>query len=301
MTKPDKNLARVVLRYGADVLLRDDNGSLFRATARRKLDKLACGDWVYYEDDGKSVVVTELKPRDNALVRTYFRGQPRTMAANIDQVLVITAPKPETDWSVVDGSLIAAERLGAEAIVVQHKYDMGSNEELEKRYEVYRKIGYRVPKTSIDAPDSIAELESLLSGKAAILLGQSGMGKSSLVDQLVSESKIKIGEISEISGLGKHTTSVTQLYEIPGGGFIIDSPGIRDFTPPPLAPEELQHAFREFEPFIGQCKFHNCQHEHEPGCAVLHAIEEGDISPLRHQSYLTHLNIWKEAEANPRR
>lgn len=295
------DMARVVLRYGAEVLLRDNQGQLFRATARRKLDKLTCGDWVHYEHDGNSHIVTALEPRTNALVRTYFRGQPRTMAANIDQVLIITAPRPATDWAVVDGSLIAAERLGAEGIVVQHKYDLGSAPELEERYEVYRRIGYQVPRTSIDDSESIEHLESLLSGKTAILLGQSGMGKSSLVDQLVAESKIKIGEISKNSGLGKHTTSVTQLYEIPGGGFIIDSPGIRDFTPPALAPDELQHAFREFEPFLGQCRFHNCQHEHEPGCAVLTALQESDISELRHESYLHHLGIWKEAEASAKR
>lgn len=287
--------ARVIMRFGADALLRDEQGEIFRATTRRKLDKLTCGDWVGYEKQGQDFIITSLLPRQNALVRTYFRGQPRTMAANIDDVLVVTAPRPETDWSLVDGSLIAAERLGAEAIIVQHKYDLGYSDEMEKRYADYRRIGYQVPKTAISDATSIEALESLLSGKTAILLGQSGMGKSSLIEQLVAESKIKIGAISELTGLGKHTTSVTQLYEIPGGGFVIDSPGIRDFTPPPLPPEELQHAFREFAPQIGQCRFHNCQHEHEPGCAVLEALRTGEISQQRHDSYLHHLQLWKEA------
>lgn len=283
------------MRFGAEALIRDEQGKMIRATTRRKLDKLACGDWVVFEKQQRDVIITALEPRQNALIRTYFRGQPRTMAANIDAVLVVTAPRPETDWSVVDGSLIAAERLDAEAMVVQHKYDMGVTAEMENRYADYRRIGYQVPKTSINDPASIEHLESLITGKTVILLGQSGMGKSSLIDQMVSESKLKIGAISELSGLGKHTTSVTQLFEVPGGGFVIDSPGIRDFTPPPLPPDELQFAFREFTPLNGQCRFHNCQHEHEPGCAILGAVEKGDISRWRYESYLHHLHLWKES------
>ena len=295
MSNPPTRRARIVMRYGADALLRDEQGELFRATTRRKLDKLTCGDWVSGEGSDTAAVITALEPRRNALIRTYFRGQPRTMAANIDTVLVVTAPRPETDWSVVDGSLIAAERLKAEAFIVQHKYDLGSSEGMENRFADYRRIGYAVPRTSVNDPASIEALEAELKGKTAILLGQSGMGKSSLINQMVSESKLKIGAISELTGLGKHTTSVTQLYEIPGGGFVIDSPGIRDFTPPPLPPEELQYTFREFEPLVGQCRFHNCRHEHEPGCAIIAAVESGDISAWRHTSYLHHLQLWKEA------
>ncbi len=295
MSDENMRIGRVVSRFGADVLLLTAEEDIIRATARRKIDKLVCGDRVEYEQQSGTWVVTRMLERKNALERTYFRGQTRTMASNIDQVLVVTALMPETDWNVVNGALIAAERLDADAIILHHKYDLGTSPEMEERLEDYRRIGYTVLKTSIEKPESIEKLERHLSNQTAILLGQSGMGKSSLVDQLVAESKIKIGKISESSGLGRHTTSVTQLYQIPGGGSLIDSPGIRDFTPPPLPAEELQYAFREFVPYIGQCRFHNCQHHKEPGCAIRAAVDAGDISQFRYNGYLAQLQLWLDS------
>ncbi|MGV6859108.1 MAG: ribosome small subunit-dependent GTPase A [bacterium] len=286
---------RVISRFGAELLLLTTDDDIIRATARRKLDSLVCGDRVEYEQQSGTWIVTAMLERKNALERTYFRGQTRTMAANIDQVLVISALKPETDWNVVNGALIAAERLHADAIILHHKFDLGSSEEMEQHLDDYRRIGYTVLDTSIEKPESIEALEARLSQQTAILLGQSGMGKSSLVEQLVAEAKIKIGHISETTGLGRHTTSVTQLYPIPGGGYLIDSPGIRDFTPPPLPPEELQYAFREFVPLIGQCRFHNCQHHKEPGCAIRAAVDQGEISQFRYAGYLTQLQIWLDS------
>jgi ribosome biogenesis GTPase len=288
VTLPNGGQGLIVTRFGSQAMLEDKHGQTVRTKVRRKLEHLVCGDEVTWEKTpANDIVVTEILPRRNTLTRTYFRGTPRTIAANIDQLLVICAPQPEPDWSVIDNLLVAAERMKAEAIIVYNKTDLHSPKSDQIILDDFQKAGYKVLKTSTQNPESIVVLQEKLNGKTSIFVGQSGMGKSSLTNQLIPGIDAQIKSLSETSGLGQHTTSVTQRYSLPNNGGLIDSPGIRDFTPLPLAASEYQYGFIEFKPHLAQCRFHNCLHSKEPGCAVKAAVKTGDISQRRFDSYLS--------------
>ena len=286
---PDRGQGLIVTRYGSQAMLEDRPGHVLRTKLRRKLQHLVCGDKVTWEKTSNDIVVTGILPRRNTLTRSYFRGAPRTIAANIDQLLVICAPQPEPDWSVIDNLLVAAERMHAEVTIVYNKMDLPSPKADQRVLNDYQKIGYKILKTSLESTESIAILQQRLNGKTNIFAGQSGVGKSSLTNQLIPGIEAQIQSLSETSGLGQHTTSVTQRYHLQNGGGLIDSPGIRDFTPLPLAAAEYQWGFIEFKPLLGRCRFHNCLHRNEPGCAIKTAVETGDISQRRFDSYLSQL------------
>ncbi len=287
---------RVVSRFGATLLVRLPDGTVRRATARRKLQHVVCGDYVRWEETPGGLVVSAILPRRNQLVRSYFRGQPRTIAANIDQVVVVTAHRPAPDWFVVDKLLVASELLPADALLLHHKIDLPAPAGLDEMLAVYRGIGYPVLDTTTAEPATLDALRAALRGHTSILIGQSGVGKSSLTNLLVPDADARTAELSEKAELGQHTTSVAWLYELPDGGELIDSPGIRDFTPPPMPAERYQHGFREFAPLLGQCRFHNCLHRREPGCAVRAAVEAGTIHPQRYAHYL---RLLEEAGEGP--
>jgi ribosome biogenesis GTPase len=180
--------------------------------------------------------------------------------------------------------------MGSKAIIVYNKTDFPSSTQDLNILDDFRRIGYNVLPTSIRQPASLEELQSKLNNKTSIFVGQSGMGKSSLTNQLIPGISTQIKTLSDASGLGQHTTSVTQRYVLISGGALIDSPGIRDFTPLPLAASEYQFGFMEFKPFLGHCRFHNCLHGNEPKCAIKAAIKTGDINKRRFDSYLSLLN-----------
>ena len=285
---PDRGQGLIVSRFGAEAMLEDRPGHTIRAKTRRKLQHLVCGDEVVWEKTASGdFVVIEILPRRNTLTRSYFRGTPKTIAANIDQLLVICAPQPAPDWSLIDNLLVAAQRMNAEAIIVYNKIDLDSPQHVLEILKDFRRIGYEVLMTSVQQAETMEALRSRLAGKTSIFVGQSGMGKSSLSNQLAPGISAQIQSLSDSSGLGQHTTSVTQRYSLPNGGALIDSPGIRDFTPLPLAAAEYQYGFIEFKPFLEHCRFHNCLHCNEPGCAVKTAVETGQISKRRYQGYLS--------------
>ena len=278
-------------RFGSEAMLEDGSGHTFRTKVRRKLQHIVCGDKVIWEKTpANDRVIIEILPRKNTLTRSYFRGTPRTIAANIDQLLVICAPQPAPDWSVIDNLLLVAQRMNAEAIIVHNKTDLPSSAQDLNVLDDFRRIGYNVLLTSMLQPASLEELQSRLNHKTSIFVGQSGMGKSSLTNQLIPGINAQIQALSDASGLGQHTTSVTQRYVLTSGGALIDSPGIRDFTPLPLAASEYQFGFMEFKPFLGHCRFHNCLHRNEPKCAIKAAIKTGDINKRRFDSYLSLLS-----------
>lgn len=281
----------IVTRFGSQAMLEDKPGHIVRTKVRRKLDHLVCGDEVVWEKTpAHDIVVIEILPRKNTLTRSYFRGTARTIAANIDQLLITCAPHPKPDWSVIDNLLVAAERMEAEATIVYNKTDLHSPKTDQILLDDFQRIGYEVLKTSTQKPESIKRLEKKLSGKTSIFVGQSGTGKSSLTNRLIPGIDTQIQALSETSGLGQHTTSVTQRYSLANDGGLIDSPGIRDFTPLPLADSEYPFGFIEFKPFLGHCRFHNCLHRNEPGCAIKTAVKTGDISKRRFESYLSLLS-----------
>ena len=284
---------RVITRFGAELIAQTDEGETLRCTAKRKFEQIACGDYVTIEiaEHGISRVVA-IAPRHNALTRPDFRGKIRTIAANIDQVIIILSWLPEPFWGLVDRYLIAASLLNTEAILVINKSDLASqyatNKSLEALQE-YQKIGYTLIETeAVDQEHNrgISNLQQALNNNTNILVGQSGVGKSSLAQLLLTDVDIRVGDISN-SGEGQHTTTTTTLYTLPSGGFLIDSPGVRDYTlPPDISAQDLKSGYREFADYSQHCKFNNCTHNHEPQCKVRDAYEAGDIPPKRYKRYI---------------
>lgn len=280
---------RVLTRFGAQLVIEDENGKARRCTTRRRLQDAVCGDRVeWVPSEAGNDVVTALLPRRNLLERLDPRGQVRAVAANIDQVVLVAARRPPPQWPLVDRYLVAIETLEATALLVINKADLEDNaaDDALRMEALYRDLGYEVLHTSVVTGLGLDALRGRLKGCTSVLVGQSGVGKSSLIQALLPAEDLRIGELSEATGEGRHTTTAARLYHLPDGGDLIDSPGVRDFTPPPLPPEALARGFVEFRPHLGHCRFHNCVHDREPGCAVKAAVEAGKISAERYASYM---------------
>ncbi|PID34084.1 MAG: ribosome small subunit-dependent GTPase A, partial [Thiotrichales bacterium] len=260
---------RVISRFGAELILATESGEQLRATTRRKLEHIACGDYVQWQKKAQgNASVTAILPRTNVLSRPDFRGRLRAVAANIDLLIVVSSWRPEPNREMLDRYLIAASQLPAEALIVMNKADLReeyATPEDEQWLEEYSRIGYPVIHANARTGQGIENIRAALGDKTAIFAGQSGVGKSSLIACLLPEASIRVGSIGE-TGEGRHTTTVARLYPL-GEGALIDSPGVRDFALPPLDPAELQFGYPEFAAYHGMCKFNNCTHQHEPGCA----------------------------------
>ncbi|MDX5333480.1 MAG: small ribosomal subunit biogenesis GTPase RsgA [Gammaproteobacteria bacterium] len=278
---------RVITRYGADMIVEDEDGQTHRCTTRRKLQDAVCGDYVQWqaEQTGNAVVVA-IEKRQNVLTRPDLRGRPKPIAANIDQLAIVSAHLPAPNWEMVDRYLVAAELLPADALIVLNKCDLADTHPVDETILAeYRELGYQVLEVSSTREHGLDGLLAALKGKTSILVGLSGVGKSSLIKNLLPAQDIRIGEISDYSSKGKHTTTSATLYHLPDGGDLIDSPGVRDFTLGTVTPTELARGFREIADRAGECRFHNCTHVVEPGCAVKAAVEDGGISRRRYTNY----------------
>jgi ribosome biogenesis GTPase / thiamine phosphate phosphatase len=280
---------RVIIRFGAELIIEDEHGQRHRCTTRRHLQHAVCGDRVTWTpSDSGNQVVTGILPRRNLLERLDPRGQIRPVAANIDQVVLVIAHRPPPQWPLVDRYLVAIEALDATALLVINKADLdeGTVDGMEGMVDLYRALGYTGLRTSVTTGLGMDTLRTHLRDATSVLVGQSGVGKSSLIQALLPGEDLRIGELSEATGEGRHTTTSARLYQLPDGGELIDSPGVRDFTAPPLPVDALARGFVEFRPHIGHCRFHNCAHDREPGCAIKAAVETGEISEQRYASYL---------------
>jgi ribosome biogenesis GTPase len=278
----------VIVNYGRNLLVEDD-GELYRCVTRRGLDLLVCGDTIEWTQTGEADgIVESLKPRHTVLHRADGRNSLRPLAANIDQVVIEAATEPALDTFLIDKYTIAAELSNTIPLIVINKADLLTAErrrEIEQLFGEYQATGYTGLFTSALENTGINEFSKHLANKTSILVGQSGVGKSSLVKRLLPGQEITIGRLSTASGFGKHTTTATTLYHLPGGGKLIDSPGVRDFRLGEINPNQLGHGFREFRIFLGQCRFNNCLHLSEPDCAVIEALNSGQISGRRMESY----------------
>lgn len=276
---------RVVVRHGANLAIEDGEGRLFHCLARQNIGHPVCGDRVVWQriadDQG---VVTAILPRSTVLSRPDFSGRDKPLAANLTRLLILIAPEPEPSGYLVDQYLVAAELIGVEAIIVGGKMDLldgPGRTAFEQRFAHYPAIGYQTFWISLREPDSIAGLTAGLAGESSVLVGQSGVGKSSLVKSLLPDREIQIGRLSKATGLGRHTTSAATCYRLPGNGLLIDSPGVRSFRLGDMDRAGLQQGFRDFKPYLGQCRFANCRHDREPDCAIRQAVADGGIAPER--------------------
>lgn len=280
---------RVIAHFGRslDVQAKSAN-TLHRCHLRANLDALVTGDRVIWREahDGSGVVVARGE-RNNVLERPDARGQLKPVAANIDQILIVFAVEPAPHANLIDRYLVAAEATGIPPVLVLNKTDLlpqvgGELRELLSRYEV---LGYRVVATSTQRRDGLDALHRQLTGRTSVFVGQSGVGKSSLIDRLLPDEALRIGALSADTRKGTHTTTTARLYALPADGELIDSPGIREFGLTHLDARQITEGFVEFRPFLGRCRFRDCRHDAEPGCALLTAVERGAIHPQRFASY----------------
>lgn len=281
---------RIIAHYGANLDVEDELGKVHHCLTRANLPRLVCGDRVIWQETGQNLgVITSLIPRTNLLARPDYNQQLKPVAANIDQMLIVAAPQPALDEDLINRYLVAAELTAIEPLIVINKTDLlsGQNKHaLHNQLAVYEQIGYAIIYTSTKQKHGLDDLIQHLVDKTSIFVGQSGVGKSSLIKTFIPDNTIRVGELSQATGLGKHTTSVTVLYHLPSGGSIIDSPGVREFGLGHVSQAQVTEGFVEFKPFVGQCKFKDCKHLHEPGCAIKNAVEKGHITQQRFDSYL---------------
>jgi ribosome biogenesis GTPase / thiamine phosphate phosphatase len=279
----------VIVNYGKNLLVEDAAGTLYRCVSRRGIGTPVCGDSVRWVANGDTEGVVEaIEERRTLLQRTAGGNQYKPLAANIHQVVIEAATEPALDSLLIDKYTIAAELAGTTPLIVINKSDLLTDiarRDIERLLQEYLAIGYSCLFTSALKNTGIDEFRKHLAGKTSILVGQSGVGKSSLIMRLLPELDIVVGRLSDASGHGRHTTTATTLYHLSGGGSLIDSPGVRDFHLGKVSPAELGNGFREFHPWLGLCRFNDCLHRGEPGCAVSAACAQGGISARRMESY----------------
>lgn len=279
----------VIVNYGRQTLVEDSAGNLIRCVARRGLEPIVCGDEVEWLPTGRQEgVVESIAPRRSVLTRADSGNRLRPLVANIDQLVIEAALEPALDCFLLDKYTVAAELAHTEALIVINKSDLltpDDRDNIETQLADYIALGYTVLFTSALQNTGIEAFADCLAGKTSILVGQSGVGKSSLIKRLLPDRDITVGRLSTASGLGRHTTTATTLYHLPCGGRLIDSPGVRDFRLGEVSAAELGSGFREFRPYLGECRFNDCRHVSEPGCAVLAALDAGQISARRMESY----------------
>ena len=300
-TPIEKCNGRIISHYGQHVdiesLAEEDEGAVLRCTQRSNLPKLVAGDLVVWTDDGaQSGVVVALGKRRNSFGRPTIDGQYKAIAANIDALLVVFASSPTPHVSLIDRYLVAIEQQNLDAVLVLNKIDLldqNAAKIFDNILSKYENIGYPVHKVSAEDGRGISTLEQSLTNKTTILVGQSGVGKSSLLNKLNKGSLADVGALSETWDRGTHTTTTSSLYHMSGFD-LIDSPGIREFGLGHINPQQVFEGFKEFRPLAGACKFRDCSHRQEPGCSIQAAVEAGQISIERLQSYFRILDSLEE-------
>ncbi len=285
----EEQSGQIVTNYGQTLLVEDNNKTLYRCVARQNLGAIVCGDRVIWQaGENNQGVIVAVEERDSLLQKPGFGGKLKPMAANIDQIVIVSAVQPPPNPYLIDRYLIAAENLPAIPIILFNKMDLlddNNKANIEKIINDYQSIGYRVITTSSIDNEGFEELLAALTTHTSIFVGLSGVGKSSLINQLMPELDIRVGVLSEASGEGKHTTTSSNLYHLPCEGKLIDSPGVRDFGLWNSSEDDILNGFVELRDYIGHCKFSNCSHLKEPNCAIKQALADNKISQQRFDNY----------------
>jgi ribosome biogenesis GTPase len=285
----DDDLAEglVMSRFRKHVEVEDNQGRLINCSIRPNLETLVAGDKVIWQAEGiNQGVVVSLYPRSTVLGKPSTSGLIKPVAANITQLIIVIALKPEISWPLLDSYLIMAETLHLKAVILLNKTDLPC-EQLKKELILdYQNLNYPILFVN-NLLQGLEQLKQQLNHQISVFVGQSGVGKSSLIANILpNEKNISTNSLSELSELGRHTTSNSRYYHLPEGGAIIDSPGVREFSLWHLEAQELVRGYPEFRPYLSLCKFRNCTHENTPYCAIIKAKYEGLISEKRYDNFI---------------
>lgn len=281
----------VIAHFGTQVEVEGGSaggGAIQRCHLRSNLDALVTGDRVIWCAGDPNGVVVARQPRHSELMRPDAYGKLKAVAANIDQIIVVIAPLPEPHANFIDRYLVAAEAVTIPALILLNKSDLiddANRAAIEALLAPYPALGYACLQASCKDIDGLASLRAVLANHTSVFVGHSGVGKTSLVNMLLPEANARVGALSATHHTGTHTTTTAQWFHLPTGGALIDSPGIRDFGLWHMDKSQVEHGFKEFDPLLGRCKFRDCQHQQEPDCALLAALQSGAISASRLASY----------------
>ena len=287
----------VIATFSRRMALQLADGEQVMARVKGKRLRPVCGDHVDAEPivNEPEWLITDISPRMNELSRPNTRGKVEILAANLSFLAVVSADPPSPDWFIVDRYLCAAELMGVSAAVIFNKTDLAEPaKDTIDTLQDYERIGYRTLLCSAKAGSNLEALQALLADQTAIIVGQSGVGKSSLINRLAESADQPTAAVSEGSGEGRHTTVNSVMLALPNGGAVIDSPGVRDYAPSTNNAQDVIRGFPEIANFGVDCKFSDCRHLREPNCAVKAAIESGDISARRYESYKRLLNLTRQ-------
>ena len=278
----------VITRFSRHAHVEDQQGHDIHCAIRSHITSLVAGDRVYWQPEGPAQgSVLEVLPRKTVLNRPDAQGQLKPVAANISQIMIVIAPLPLVSWLLLDSYLVMAETLQIQPYIILNKTDLETTHLQQYLLQHYEPLGYPLLFTNIKSQD-LSLLQKSLRQQTSVFVGQSGVGKSSLITRLLPEEslKIKTGKLTQNSQLGCHTTSNSQLYHLPSGGDLIDSPGIRELCLGSVSTNIVAQGFKEFRPYILQCKFRDCRHHNTPNCAVIQAVKSQQISEKRYENYV---------------
>lgn len=286
LSEPQQGL--IIAHYGSQLEVKGTEGEhsneVWRCHLRSNLEALVTGDTVVWQADNtnKIGVVTALLPRNSLLTRPDAYQKIKPVAANISLILIVIAPLPTPSVDLIDRYLVACEAVGIPALLVLNKSDLlddSNRHDLQQMLAEYHTLGYS--HLEVSCFGDLSALSAHIQDKTVVFVGQSGVGKSSLVNVLLPHALQRVNDISDNSQLGQHTTTTTRLFPMTNGGALIDSPGIREFGVWHLNEQQIQQGFIEFRSLYGTCRFRNCQHQSEPDCAIKQAAEQGHILPRR--------------------
>ncbi len=277
---------RVISHLGQGIAVELEDQIILCQT-RRKLDTVAVGDQVMVSkagvDQGR---IEEILPRRSLLKRPSRNKKTRPVAANIDKIYVVFATEPNCDFLLIDQYLAICENNNIDGVLVLNKIDLDNVSLLDEELRHYQMLGYALHKVSAKQNIGIVELKTELNHQTSIFTGQSGVGKSSLTNVLIPDKQLKTNTVSAITKHGRHTTTAATLYHLPDGGELIDSPGVAIFGLADMTEQQLAWGYREFQPLLDHCRFNDCRHRQDKGCAIRTAAESGVISLLRYQRFL---------------